>query len=417
MNTSISRKSFFWNMLGSICYSVSSFSYLLVVTRVCGVEIAGFFSLSYATAQLLLCVGRYGMRTYQATDLRQEYLFSEYAVSRVLTCAAMLVAGIIYSALSFDASHAIISIFIIAMKMIDASEDVYHGRLQQMDQIETMGKMLALRNTFTAIWFTVVLIVSRNLLLTCASSVILSFILCQYSNAHALRRTTSLLPPERNFEWRKVFSILKTCTPLFASTFLSLLLYNIPKYAMANVMSDVYQTYYSILFMPSFVITLMCEFVFKPTITTIARLWWAKEYRKFTRYILLIFAILAGCSALIVLAGRLIGLWLLGIVYGVELSDYAAQFVILLIGGGLSAMVYMLYNILIAIRHERSLLVVYSITAVLTILPARTMITSWGMTGAALNYGYSCLILLLLFAGTLWYVVAKNRNKEKADVR
>ena len=54
---------------------------------------------------------------------------------------------------------------------------------------------------------------------------------------------------------------------------------------MASVMSNEYQTYYSVLFMPSFVITLMCEFVFKPTITTIAELWWLKNLRKFSLYV------------------------------------------------------------------------------------------------------------------------------------
>jgi hypothetical protein len=37
------RKAFVWNMIGSTSYSVSSFLYLLVVTRFCGVELAGFF--------------------------------------------------------------------------------------------------------------------------------------------------------------------------------------------------------------------------------------------------------------------------------------------------------------------------------------------------------------------------------------
>ena len=125
------KKAFLWNMIGSSCYSLSSFLYLMVVTRVCGVEPAGFFSLSYATAQLLLTLGRYGMRTYQATDLRRKYLFSEYGVSRILTCGLMLIFGIIYSAFSFSGEYIVISIFIIIMKMVDAVEDVYHGNFLQ----------------------------------------------------------------------------------------------------------------------------------------------------------------------------------------------------------------------------------------------------------------------------------------------
>ena len=134
------KKAFLWNMIGSTCYSGSSFLYLLVVTRVCGAQLAGFYSLSYATAQLLLQVGRYGVRTYQATDLEHKYIFSEYKVSRIITCALMMLFGIIYSSFSFKGEYIIISTFIIMMKMIDAVEDVFHGNLQQKYHVEQMGK-------------------------------------------------------------------------------------------------------------------------------------------------------------------------------------------------------------------------------------------------------------------------------------
>ena len=161
---------------------------------------------------------------------------------------------------------------------------------------------------------------------------------------------------------------------MFIGTFLSLLLYNIPKYAMAGVMTDEYQTYYSILFMPSFVISLMCEFVFKPTITTIAELWWENNVKKFTLYILRIIGIILVCCVAVVAGGHLIGRTLLEIIYGVDLSPYKLHFVVLLIGGGISAEVYMIYNILIAIRWGKCLLPVYSITAVITIAAARILV-------------------------------------------
>ena len=116
------KKAFLWNMIGSTCYSGSSFLYLLVVTRVCGAQLAGFYSLSYATAQLLLQVGRYGVRTYQATDLEHKYIFSEYKVSRIITCALMMLFGIIYSSFSFKGEYIIISTFIIMRKIYEPSE-------------------------------------------------------------------------------------------------------------------------------------------------------------------------------------------------------------------------------------------------------------------------------------------------------
>ena len=408
------KKAFLWNMIGSTCYSGSSFLYLLVVTRVCGAQLAGFYSLSYATAQLLLQVGRYGVRTYQATDLEHKYLFSEYKISRVITCALMMLFGILYSSFSFKGEYIIISTFIIMMKMIDAVEDVYHGNLQQKYHVEQMGKMLAIRNVYSAVFFTGILMATKNLYLTCVATAITSLILCLVVNS----RTTARYAPKedigRGFQMSRVWELLKICTPMFVGTFLSLLLYNVPKYAMANVMTDEYQTYYSILFMPSFVITLMCEFVFKPTITTIAELWWENNIKKFAVYILRIIGIILVCCAGIVVGGHLIGRILLEIIYGVDLSPYKIQFIALLVGGGISAEVYMIYNILIAIRWGKCLLPVYSVTAVITILASRTMVKQWGIMGAALNYVLSCSILFVLFTTILIFAILKKK-KETAN--
>jgi hypothetical protein len=84
---------------------------------------------------------------------------------------------------------------------------------------------------------------------------------------------------------------------------------------------------------------------------------------------------------------------------------------VLLIGGGIGAGVYMLYNILIAVRKGRCITVVYGITAVLTILPAKNMIIKWGIMGASLNYLYSCSLLFIMFIVIMIYVVlTKSRQ-------
>ncbi|MDD5803209.1 lipopolysaccharide biosynthesis protein [Blautia sp. HCP3S3_H10_1] len=406
------KKAFLWNMIGSTCYSGSSFLYLLVVTRICGAQLAGFYSLSYATAQLLLQVGRYGVRTYQATDLNRKYSFSEYKLSRLITCALMMLFGIVYSSYSFSGEYIIISIFIIMMKMIDAVEDVFHGNLQQKYHVEQMGKSLAIRNIYSAVFFTGVLIITKSLYITCVATAITSLILCLAVNTWFSGRYGTLGEKQGSPALSHVWELLKICTPMFVGTFLSLLLYNVPKYAMAGVMTDEYQTYYSILFMPSFVITLMCEFVFKPTITTIAELWWENNIKKFVTYVLRIIGIILVCCVGIVIGGHLIGRTLLEIIYGVDLSPFKLQFIVLLVGGGISAEVYMLYNILIAIRWGKCLLPVYSITAVLTIAVARTMVKQWGIMGAALNYLLSCSILFILFTGILVFVILKKKGQK-----
>ena len=194
-------------------------------------------------------------------------------------------------------------------------------------------------------------------------------------------------------------------------TFLSLLLYNIPKYAMDGMLSAEYQTYYSILFMPAFVVTLFCEFVFRPTITNIANYWFSGEFKRFKRTVLLNLGSLVADAVFVTLAGHYIGRFLLEILYGVDLSAYKAHFIVLLIGGGAGACVYMLYNILIAIRHSGSIKIVYTITTVISIFCARPLISRYSMMGAALSYLLSGLLLLISFSTILLIISCKKHVK------
>lgn len=401
---------FFWNMVGSACYSLSSILYLMMVTRICGAEEAGFFSLAYATAQLLLAVGRYGMRTYQATDLRSQYAYREYAASRVITVSLMMALGAVYSLLAFSGRYVAVSVLVVGMKALDAVEDVYHGRLQQTDHVEQMGKAQAIRNAYTTVCFIAVLLWRRDLLAALEITVLSSLLLCVAVNEGYVRRYAPALAQERRLRPRAVGQLLVGCTGIFVGTFLSLLLYNIPKYAMADVLSAEYQTYYSILFMPSFVVTLLCEFVFKPTITTIAGHWMEGRFRQFTRSVLTCLSVIAGFGVCVVLGGHLIGRRLLELIYGVDLSAYWLHFIVLLIGGGISAGVYMLYNILIAIRHGGCIKIVYGIVAAVSIAVVRPMIAQGGMMGAALNYLLSCSLLLLSF-GAILLAICRREQK------
>lgn len=408
------KKAYIWNIIGSLCYSGSSFLYLLVVTRICGEERAGFFSLSFATAQLLLTVGRYGMRTYQSTDLNHVYSFREYCISRWMSCVLMFLLGVAYSAFSFKKEYIIISCFVILLKVVDAVEDVYHGNFQQGYCVEIMGKSLAARNAFTVVLFVAVLLVTKELYITCVIASIGALLFALAVNQYLTHKhLIESLSVNAGVSMSHIFRLLKQCTPLFVSTFLSLLLYNIPKYAMSAVMTDEFQTRYSVLFMPSFVITMICEFAFKPIITTMASVWMEGQIKKFISYIVRIFGSIIVCTILIVTLGHTIGRMILELIYGIELKPYDGDFMILLTGGGICSCVYMLYNILIAIRESKCIIFVYSIVAVITAAAAKVMVVKWGLTGAALNYLFSCTLLFVTFVIAFLIIIRKKIRNEK----
>ena len=180
-------------------------------------------------------------------------------------------------------------------------------------------------------------------------------------------------------------------------------------------MSEEYQTYYSILFMPSFVTSLLCEFILRPALASMAGLWGEDEHHGFIRYFIRLFLALLSGGICIVAGGDLIGRRILEIIYATDLSVYRFEFLILLCGGVLSALVYFLYNILIAIRHEKSILPVYACTIVITGAISVPLVRDGGMRGASLCYFLSNVILFTAFFTILAWVILKGRKAAKKE--
>ena len=80
-----------WNLMANGLNSVISVILLWIVTRICGTNDAGIFSLGFSTAQMMLTIGNFGMRNYQATDISNRYSQKIYIASRYLTSFLMLV--------------------------------------------------------------------------------------------------------------------------------------------------------------------------------------------------------------------------------------------------------------------------------------------------------------------------------------
>lgn len=400
-------------MIGSVCYSLSSFFYMILVTRICGVVRGGVFALAFATAQLLLTLGRYGMRTFQATDASRQYSFREYGATRIVTCGAMVLLSVPYCLVrGYPGEKTLVFLLAAGLKMIDAAEDVFHGELQRSGHVARMGQLLAARNVFSCAVFGAVLAVTRDLTATCLAAVGASLAFCLVFNGRAVKRCC---PRDGRLSGSSVRKLFVICFPIFLSTFLSLFLYNIPKYAIDQYMSEEFQTYYGILFMPSFVITLFSEIVTRPVMTALS-VAWDEDTDRFARTVGRIFLLILAGTAAVTAGGHFIGRRLLELIYGVDLRPYRMHFIILLVGGGLSAAVYVSYNLLIAIRAQRSIIAVYLAVSAAAVPLTYLAVSRHAMMGAAWSYFFTCLALEAFF-GTSLAIRLKNKRTSREDNR
>ena len=128
----IDRDSYLWNMIGSVLQAFQSVTFLMILTRTVGLVQAGIFTIAYANANLFLNIGKYGMRYYQVSDVKEQYSFKEYAYSRKITVAAMIVVSFAYTGYAsnvngYSSEKFWIIVWMCLYKAVDAIEDVFCG--------------------------------------------------------------------------------------------------------------------------------------------------------------------------------------------------------------------------------------------------------------------------------------------------
>lgn len=408
----IEKSSYIWNMAGSMILAFQSVILLMVITRVIGLEAAGIYTIAYANANLFLTIGKYGMRYFQVSDVKDEYSFPEYLSSRWITTMAMLVVSIIYGiVLSGRDGYSIDKVYIILwmclFKAVDSLEDVYHGLYQQKGRLDVASKVLTLRMVITILFFVIVLIVTKNLCWALILSTVLTMVLFVVFTFI----TFNLFKSDKvKIRWRKVGAVLIQCFPLFVGGFLSFYIGNAPKYAIDMYLSDEMQACYGFIAMPVFVIGLLNGFIFNPMLYKISLLWYNKEVKTFIKRTVRQSLIVVAITIICMLGGYLLGIPVLSVLYSTDLSNYKTELLILLLGGGFLGLSGWLNTVLTIMRYQHTVIFAYGIVALIALVTSNSIVFKYEILGASLLYTGLMAILCLAFILLIIYGLIKSQR-------
>ena len=407
----IGKQSVFWNMMSSGLNSIVSMLLLWVVTLLNGVSDAGIFSLGFSTSQMMLTIGNYGMRNYQATDVTNKYSIKVYEASRIVTNIIMMVSvlGFVWFE-DYYFEKALITILLCLLKVTDAFDDVYGGYYQVKGRLDIAGKIMSIRIGAYVLGFILTLIFTHSLILSCLISIIISSIVLIV----LIHSTKIIIPLEKpSFQWNRIWNLLTECFPLCISAFLLIYMGNAPKYAIDTYLTAKDQAYYTYLFMPCFVTNLFVGFALQPLLVRLSKSWVHKEYRKFIKLCGLIFAGALIISTIIIFGGAILGCPILSIVFGVSLSAYTNVLVVLLIGGAFFAFAVIEQVILTVMRRQVYLLVGFGIASAIAMFISGILVKKFALLGAAYAYTISAgaLFLVLAFMIFIFLYLEKKKNK------
>lgn len=402
---------FLWNAVGGVLNAGQSVFLLIVITRVCGLEAAGIFSIAFATGNLFLYLGNYGVRNYQVSDLSEKYSFHDYLRHRLCTVLLMLAAAAVYTAWSAKTgnySHykTLCVLAMCACKAVDCLEEVFEGRYQQKGRLDRSGKLVTFRLLVSIGGMIAVLLVTRDLLTAVWWGVFLAvaasaLIIWRYRETAAFERTA--------FSFSGIAGLMRECFPVCAANFLSFYLINEPKYAIDAAMDETAQACYNFIAMPVFVIQLLNMFLYQPMLIRMTASWENGRRKEFLGYFGRICGALAMISAPILLAAWILGIPVLSWLYATDLSALRTELLLIMTGGIFLAINGFYCAVLTIMRKQREIPLTYLAGAVLSLVSTPVMVRESGIVGAVLSFVLVMAAVTVLLTAQFAFAL---RNKD-----
>lgn len=408
----VQRSAQIWHAVFTVLNSLQSAVMLFIITRLLGESNAGVFSLSFSVAYLMIMIGNYGVRNYHATDVTTLYGFREYRLHRWATCALMALGSVLYVLIRrYDAEKASVVLLCCLLKLIESVENVYHSEYQRAGRLDVAGKLGTIRFALGQAAFIGVLLTTKSMVASFiamdAVSLLSLILLLVYTYPQINIARTG-----RSNDWKMLFV---QCFPLFLASFSNICIGNASKYALDVYATEAIQGYYGMLFMPVFVINLISGCIYSPFLVRLAGYWANGSVDRLKRFVWAQFALIGLLCIGVTLFGHFLGIKLMSLVFGTDLSPYRGLLTILLIGGGMSAYVEFTNNIIAVIRKQKALIWIYASVALLALVVTVIFVKNKGITGAAISYTVVLGIHAAVMIGyTLLMLKRGNDNVDSA---
>ena len=265
------KKNFIWNTIGTGCNAFTSLFFMIIVTRINGVDDAGIFSIAFSTATILYSFGIYAGRIYQVTELNKKITNNDFIISRIITCVAMIVLLLGFCIFrNYNIEKIIIFLLLTIYKTLEAFSDVIYGILQKNEKLEIVGKSLFIKAILSIILFLFINIITKNMILSIISMIIISIIIIIL---YDIKKTYKYIDLKVKAKMENVWNIFKKGFFVFAISFLGMYVLNAPKYAIDTYLTNEMQTIFGIIVMPATVIGLVAQFLIYPYLTRIGALY------------------------------------------------------------------------------------------------------------------------------------------------
>lgn len=400
------RKDYIWNTLAGVINAAEAVIMTIAVTRYGELSDAGILLLAFAVGNVLMTIGKFGCRMYQVTDINGQYAFKDYLLQRFCTLLMMVFALGAWLCISDYAIYKLLAVvFVACIYMVEALEDCLwghcqlHGYLYVGAQMFTSRWIVIMAVFIAALSFGYSMVESLACSLVAGGLVFVAWVARVYCSD--FRGKKCLLVWQDGFREAamSLMGLFRHTFPLFLAGFCSIFVANLPRFAIDRYLTDEIQACYGFVAMPVFVIGLLNQFVYQPTVVPLTKEFYEGDREIFRLAVRRQIFVVGGLSALCICGAAELGIPVLSVIYHTDLSGYWRELVILQVAGAFLALSGYFTVLLTLMRQQNIILRGYLGALVGGMALLVPMVLYGGTVGASGGY------LLVMFMLTSYYFV------------
>lgn len=403
-------KNFIWNAIGTTFSSFNSLFFMIIVTRINGVNDAGIFTFAFSTACLFYVIGIYSGRTFQITDNDKKNTASDYFYTKIITCILMILVALVFCFTRDYTSYKILVIMeLVLYKVCEAFSESSYAVIQKENLLYKVGQSMFLKAIVSLILFFIVDYLTHNMLLASSMILIANIIFILLFDFKILSNLKFKLS---KFNKDNVIHLLKIGLFTFGFTFLTLYVINAPKYAIDELATNNVQTIFGIVVMPATVLILFGQYIIQPFLLSLKEKL-NNDKKQFVNMVLKMSLVILIVGLVCILLAYFLGIPVLELLYGLKLNKYLISLIVVLIGATVYAISVVFSTALTTMRYTLCQFIIFAVTSVFAYFVSHILVKQHHIFGACLAYTLTMLFLLLIYIVVFLIKTNKYRGDNK----
>lgn len=394
------RKNFIWNTIGSTVASFSSLVYMMIVTRLNGINDAGIFSFAFSLASTFLIIGTYSGRTFQVTDKNKKTTDSDYFYMKAVTCMIMIFVGLVFCLIhGYSGDKFIVVMFLTFFRVLEAVGESIFAVIQKKNRLYQVGRSMFIKASASLLGFFIADFLTQDIALSCIMVIAGHLLPIIFYDLPRLKKTGFKL---ERFRGDRVLYLLKIGFYTFGFSFLNLYIVNAARYVLDVAASDSVQTIYGIIAMPATVLSLIGQYLVQPFLTSFKQLF-STDAKGFQNLVIKLCLIMVGIGIICLPVTWVLGIPVLELLYAVDLNGNLAGLMIIMVGGIFGSLILVFSTAFITMRRTDDQFWIVCTVSLVMLGLSQMLVRSQGLWGAYLSYMIAMLLMSAAYAGVFAY--------------